>query len=83
MKKNGFFKGILSVLLSLLFVSCGDMLTLSDTASLMLAFPWGNERSVSVDDITQINVTLHSLDRDILIGEKNLTASSPNALLQT
>lgn len=79
MKKNGFFKGILSVLLSLLFVSCGDMLTLSDTASLTLAFPWGNERSVSADDITQINVTLYSLDRDILIGEKNLTASSPNA----
>ena len=79
MKKNGFFKGILSVLLSLLFVSCGDMLTLADTASLTLAFPWGNERSVSADDITQINVTLYSLDRDILIGEKNLTASSPNA----
>lgn len=79
MKKNGFFKGILSVLLSLLFVSCTDMLTLSDTASLTLAFPWGNERSVSAEDITQINVTLYSLDRDILVGEKNLTASSPNA----
>ena len=79
MKKNGFFKRILSVLLSLLFVSCGDMLTLSDTASLTLAFPWGNERSVSAEDITQINVTLYSLDGDILIGEKNLTASSPNA----
>ncbi len=79
MKKNGFFKGILAALSALLFVSCGDMLTLSDTASLTLSFPWGNERSVSAADVTDVKVTLYSLDRDILIDEQNLTASNPNA----